>query len=144
MKQKIIRSFFVLLWMGTLVGLPYLIYGECKEVYDYHTCESYTQGRITGVEQDRKYQELDVSFTDADGQDRSFSQRVYDLSVSYQPGAPVPVRYKNSQAFIDEEQTAPRLGIGLAGGVIVWIPLFRAFVYILKESVCSLFRKNAV
>ena len=129
--------------MGLLVGLPYLIYGECKEVYDFHTCESYAEGRITGVEQDRKCQKLDVCFTDANGQDRTFSRRVYDLSVNYQPGASVPVRYKNSQAFIDEEQAAPRLGIGLAGGVIFWIPLFSAFVSILKESVRSLFRKNA-
>ena len=142
MKRTLVLSFLFLLWMGLLFGLPYLIYSECKNVYDFHTCESYAEGRIVGVEKNRKTQTLEVCFTDSTGGERRFSQSVPDFSEHYCPGAIVPVRYKPTSAFIDEEQAAPRLGVGLAGGVIFWIPLFSAFVSILKESVRSFFRKN--
>ena len=49
MKRKHVLSFWFLLWMGLLFGLPYLIYGKCKDVYDFHTCESYAQGRTGGA-----------------------------------------------------------------------------------------------
>lgn len=139
MKRKLVLSFLFLLWMGLLFGLPYLIYGKCKDVYDFHTCKSYAQGRIVGVEKNRKTQTLEVCFTDSTGGERRFSQSVPDFSERYCPGAIVPVRYKPTSAFINDEAVAPRPAIALAGGVILWIPLFCAFVHLLKEALRFLF-----
>ena len=135
MKKCVVLSILFIIWLFFLIVVPYVIFYEIAKIYSFNNCKYFSDGYIViceNIAYEKQY--VEVCFIDNEHSERTFSQAFRSKLLYYKKGDAVKVRYSETYACIEHESLNPNKNIPfLFLGGIVWLPLFRAFLYLLRK-----------